>query len=355
MGLPSSITKLADSRRWWPALAACALGAATLWWAAAGHAPAPASARANLPACVLPAQPGGAPHPGMVWVPPGVLTGADPLYPEEARKGATPVAGFWMDRTETSNDAFAVFVAATGYVTVAERSVDAKLHPGLPDEMRLPGAVVFEMPAAADAHGDPSQWWRYVPGANWRHPGGPATSIAGHGAYPVVAVTIEDARAYAAWKGRALPTEAQWEWAARAGQPATQEREQPAQANTWQGVFPVLNSGEDGYLGLAPVACYAPNAYGLYDMIGNVWELTADVFRGEPAEAPAAPDQAPMLPGASADARHVIKGGSYLCAPNYCMRYRAGARQPQEDDLAAGHLGFRTVLVAPAPAPAPRP
>jgi len=300
--------------------------------------------------CAMAAQSAGAPYPGMVWVPAGSLDFGDTLYPEEQPVRKTTVAAFWIDRTEVSNDEFARFVQATGYRTVAERPVDPQLHPGLPPDMQQPGAVVFVMPNAVMGQGDLTQWWRYVPGANWRHPGGPATSIEGRGAFPVVTVTIEDALAYAHWKGRSLPTEAQWEWAARAGQPgAPQAHEQPKQANTWQGLFPVANSAEDGFVGLAPVGCYAPNALGLFDMIGNVWELTADRWTPDHASArPPDTDPAPFQrPGPSA--QRVIKGGSFLCAPNYCMRYRSGARQPQEEDLATSHLGFRTILNAPGP------
>ena len=292
----------------------------------------------------------------MVWVPAGEFAFGDSVYPEEQPVRQTKVAGFWIDRTEITNDAFAQFVQATGYVTVAERAVDPALHPGLPPEMRQPGAVVFVMPNAVTGKGDLTQWWRYLPGANWRHPGGPATTIAGRGAFPVVTVTIEDALAYAKWKGHTVPSEAQWEWAARAGQPASaQEPAQPAQANTWQGLFPVVNSAEDGFVGLAPVGCYAPNAWGLFDMVGNVWELTTDRWTPTHADgdnAGAAPDPLVAAPARPAGVgQHVIKGGSFLCAPNYCMRYRAGARQPQDDDLGASHLGFRTVLLAPGPWP----
>ena len=216
------------------------------------------------------------------------------------------------------------------------------------------GAVVFSMPAALKSGDDPSQWWKYVVGANWRHPAGPNTSIEKYGSFPVVHITYEDAKAYAQWKGHQLPTEAQWEWAARAGaKEMPSQHDQPAGANTWQGIFPMANSSEDGFAGLAPVGCYAPNAYGLFDMIGNVWELTADVFVVDRVENSQLrtkdqgldPDDAqrpPAFKQATGGAR-VIKGGSFLCAPNYCMRYRAGSRQPQEEDLAVSHLGFRTI------------
>jgi formylglycine-generating enzyme required for sulfatase activity len=256
-------------------------------------------------------------HPGMVWVPAGAIEMGSDVYPEETRRNAN-VAGFWMDRTEVTNADFAAFVRATNYVTVAER-------PG------KKGAAVFVMPSGDANLSSVAAWWRYVEGANWRHPGGPDTSIEGRENFPVVAVTLEDAAAYAKWKGRRLPTEAEWERAARAGAAQLPEREQPKDANTWQGVFPIIDTAEDGFTGIAPVGCFKPNAFGVHDMIGNVWELTADTFE---SHAPAA---------------HVIKGGSFLCAPNYCLRYRPAARQPQEDGLGTSHIGFRTVLEAPGP------
>ena len=301
--------------------------------------------------CDLPQQGDRAPHPGMVWVPGGTFEMGDNENPEERPLRTTTVTGLWMDRTEVTNDSFAEFVKATGYITGAERPVDQKAHPGLPPDMQQAGAVVFFMPNDLKAGGSLTQWWRYTPGANWRHPGGPETSIENRGNFPVVTLTFEDAQAYAQWKGHRLPTEAQWEWAARAGQKlAGQDHAQPQQANTWQGLFPVVNSGDDGFVGLAPVGCYAPNALGLFDMIGNVWELTDDRYTANHAEPSSAEsshrDASHRSP---TPAQRVIKGGSFLCAPNYCMRYRSGARQPQEDDLGASHLGFRTVLSAPPP------
>jgi formylglycine-generating enzyme len=322
-------------------------GTAWLWRAGTPGASVAGSAVLQCPtAAPVP----DAAHPGMVWVPGGNLAFGDTVYPEEQPVRSTPVGGFWMDRTEVRNDDFSAFVNATGYVTVAERPVDPALHPDLPPDMRQPGAVVFVMPNATDGSGRLTQWWRYVPGANWRHPGGPQTDIVGRGAFPVVAVTVEDAQAYARWKGHDLPTEAQWEWAARAGQAEKPDRDPPAAANTWQGLFPVANSGDDGFIGLAPTGCYPANAYGLFDMIGNVWEITADRWTPGHRSTPSGGfDPAPTPTRASATGQHVIKGGSYLCAPNYCMRYRAGARQPQDDDLGTSHLGFRTVLNAPGP------
>lgn len=269
------------------------------------------------------------PHEGMVWVPGGRFVMGDTYYPEEQPLREVEVDGFWMDRTEVTNAEFAAFVDATGYVTVAERPVDTVRNPGLPPDMQKPGAVVFIMPNNVDGSGNIAQWWQYVPGANWRQPGGPGTSIEGRDDFPVTAIAYEDALAYAEWKGRTLPTEAQWEWASREADPEKpNSREQPKEANTWQGLFPVINLAEDGFAGIAPVGCFAPNRLGLHDMMGNLWEWTADAYAGAPRS-------------------RVIKGGSWLCAPSYCLRYRPGARQPQEEDLATTHLGFRTILVAP--------
>jgi formylglycine-generating enzyme required for sulfatase activity len=256
-------------------------------------------------------------HPGMVWIPPGTVEIGSDVYPEETRRTVT-VAGFWMDRTEVTNAEFDAFVRATNHVTIAERAAKK-------------GAAVFVVPSGNVDLSSAASWWRYVEGANWRHPGGPDTSIDGRDHFPVVALTYEDARAYARWKGRRLPTEAEWEHAARAGAATLPEREQPKDANTWQGVFPLIDTAEDGFTGIAPVGCFKPNALGLHDMIGNVWEFTSDAYEGNKPPA------------------HVIKGGSFLCAPNYCIRYRPAARQPQEDDLGTSHVGFRTVLDAPAP------
>jgi sulfatase modifying factor 1 len=326
--------------------AASLLCAALLLWLGLGLNARQHTGKERLQ-CALPPENASMPHPGMVWVPGGRFELGDTENPEELPLRITTVAGLWMDRTEVTNDAFAEFVKATGYVTVAERPVDLKVHPGLPPEMQQAGAVVFVMPNDLKAGGQLTQWWRYTPGANWRHPGGPDTSIENRGAFPVVTLAYEDALAYARWKGHSLPTEAQWEWAARAGQQrAGQDHAQPQQANTWQGLFPVANSADDGFVGLAPVGCYAPNALGLFDMLGNVWELTADRYTANHA-APATTELSGQKTGPLA--QRVIKGGSFLCASNYCMRYRSGARQAQEDDLGASHLGFRTVLLAPPP------
>ncbi len=281
------------------------------------------------------------PNRGMVKVPGGTFAQGDTVYPEEGPVAAARVRPFWIDAHEVTNAQFAAFVAATGYVTQAERPVDPATHPGLAGDMLKPGAMVFFMPRRIEGMQDISQWWRYIPGANWRHPAGPGSGIVGRDNFPAVEVTYADALAYAHWLHRDLPTEAEWTWAARAGHAqAGDDHDQPRDANTWQGIFPVLNSGDDGFVGLAPAGCYPPNAFGLYDMFGNVWELTADLYKPHPGDAPD-PEQ---MPARGAAVQYTIKGGSFLCAPNYCMRYRSGARQPQEADLASSHLGFRTVL-----------
>ena len=333
-------------RRPWAWLVGLAIlaSAALWWWSSARQA---SQARAEPQVCALAAPEANSPHPGMVWVPAGSFEMGDDVYPEESPRQRVRVAGFWMDRTEVTNDAFAAFVQATGHITQAERPVDTLQHPGLPAQFQQAGAVVFVMPNDVHGRGHVTQWWRYTPGANWRHPGGPDTSIEGKGAFPVVAITTEDALAYARWKGHSLPSEAQWEWAARAARPEPPPaHEQPRKANTWQGLFPVVNLAEAGCAGLAPGGCYEPNALGLFDMIGNVWELTADAWTAHPkaTDLVGLPDAMPTGMRTGQAPQQVIKGGSFLCAPNYCMRYRAGARQAQERDLATSHLGFRTVV-----------
>ena len=267
-------------------------------------------------------------EPRMVWVPGGRFTmGEDARYPEEGPPREVEVEGFWMSRTEVTNAEFTKFVAATGYRTEAER--DPPAIPGAPPEMLEAGSAVFRVPTPENRN-----WWMWVPGANWRRPSGPDSTIAGRDADPVVQVTYNDALAFARWAGASLPSEEQWEFAARAGAPALPEPVDASgkpTANTYQGVFPARDTGEDGFTARAPVGCFAANAFGLHDMIGNVWEWTTNEARpGQPV--------------------NVIKGGSYLCAANYCARYRPAARQFQERDLGTDHIGFRLVDNAkPAP------
>ncbi len=324
------------------------------------HKPAASAAAGSCAAdSPLPGDDAGG-HDGMVFISAGAFTmGADGQRPEERWAHRVRVDGFWIDRHEVTNAQFAAFVAATGYVTLAERGLDPATHPGLPAELLAPGSIVF-IPPTDLSGGDITQWWQYVGGADWRHPEGPGSAIAGRENHPVVHVAYEDALAYARWRGRVLPTEAQWEHAARGGLDgqdyAWGSDYQPGgrlKANSWQGIFPVMNTGEDGYVGAAPVGCFDANGYGLHDMIGNVWEWTSDWYReGHAAEEAVNPTGPNLLEIGFAPGeflRRVIKGGSHLCAPNFCSRYRPAARQPQEVDLSAAHLGFRTVLNAPGP------
>jgi formylglycine-generating enzyme len=301
------------------------------------------------------------PYPGMVWVPGGTFTmGDDDERSEERAAHKVTVSGFWIDRHEVTNAQFAIFVEATGYRTIAERGLDPKERPDLPPELLAAGASVFHQPDSLMNLVDIGQWWRFVPGANWRHPAGPDCSIEGKANLPVVDVAYEDALAYARWLGRELPTEAQWEFAARGGVDGAtygwgEDYYDPVdgwRANSWQGMFPLSDSGEDGYRGTAPVGCFPANGYGLFDMIGNVWEYAADWYLPGHPPAPASdpigpPREVAVNYAETADPLVVIKGGSWLCAPNFCARYRPAARQPQELGLGASHLGFRTVINSP--------
>ena len=287
--------------------------------------------------------------PGMVLIPAGEFTmgsEAADARPNEGPVRRVRTDAFLIDRTEVTNAQFAEFVAATGYVTVAERPVDWELlkqqvppgTPKPPDEMLQPGALVFTPPAGPVPLDDPSGWWSWTPGACWRHPEGPASDISTRMDHPVVQVAFDDACAYAAWAGKRLPTEVEWERAARGGLEGTRFvwGDGPLDAtrcNVWQGDFPHRNSAEDGFVRTAPVGTYPPNGFGLVDMAGNVWEWCSDEF----------------APG-----ERVHRGGSYLCNPAYCSSYRPSARMGCTPDTALGHLGFRCArdLVPPLPAAA---
>ena len=269
------------------------------------------------------------------------------------------VGPFWMDRDEVTNAQFAAFVAATGYVTGAEKPPTAKEFPDVPASLLVAGALVFSPPWQVVGLNDWSQWWRYQPGADWRHPSGPASHLAGKENYPVVQVGYPDAAAYAKWAGKRLPTEAEWEFAARGGLTgklyAWGDELRPGgkwMANLFEGEFPVKDTGEDGFVGLAPVGQFPANGYGLRDMAGNVWEWCADWYRpdyyaklaeaGKVAENPAGPAESfdPSEPGVP---KRVQRGGSFLCTDQYCTRYLVGSRGEGDPNTASNHVGFRCV------------
>jgi formylglycine-generating enzyme required for sulfatase activity len=296
----------------------------------------------------------------MAWVPGGsFLMGSEDFYPEERPVHRVHVDGFWMDTKPVTVAAFRRFVKATRYVTLAERPPDPDCYPDADPSLLVPGSLVFRgTPGPVDLD-DYRNWWAYVPGACWRAPEGLGSDVYTRGRHPVVHVAYEDAAAYAAWAGKALATEAEWEYAARGGLEAAVYAwgDEPfpggkPMANTWQGEFPWQNLRLDGWEGTSRVGAFAPNGYGLWDMCGNVWEWTADVFAARHAEAARSPCCAPN--DARGHARHggapdaiagrVIKGGSHLCAPNYCLRYRPAARQREDVDTSTAHIGFRCLI-----------
>ena len=309
-----------------------------------------------------PSLPAGPAPEGMAWIPNGEFwMGADD-FPDAQPWHRVHVDGFWMDTTEVTNDQFAKFVKATGYVTVAERTPRAEDFPGAPPENLVAGSVVFSPPDHPVKLNNHFQWWSYVKGANWRHPEGPKSTIKDRGNYPVVHIAYEDATAYAKWAGKRLPTEAEFESAQRGGldrKPyAWGDELKPGgkfMANTFQGHFPDKNTKEDGYERAAPVASFPPNGYGLYDMAGNVWEWTSDWYRhdyyrtlatqGSVARNPQGPADSfdPSEPGVK---KKVHKGGSFICTDQYCARYIAGGRGKGEPDTGTNHLGFRLVRAA---------
>jgi formylglycine-generating enzyme required for sulfatase activity len=275
--------------------------------------------------------------------------GSDDFYPEESPAHTVSVAGFAIERHPVTNAQFARFVDDTGYVTIAEKPLDAADFPDVPPEERAPGALVFRPTAGPVDLRNWRAWWTWVPGACWRHPTGPDASIADRGEHPVVQIAYPDANAYAQWADRRLPTETEWEYAARAGSTTvypwgdTVQVNGKLMANTWQGRFPYRNDGADGWTGTSPVGTFAANPFGLVDMIGNVWEWTTTHY--QPRHRPGHPAKACCTPALSANpaVMQTLKGGSHLCAPEYCHRYRAAARSSQSQDTATSHIGFRCV------------
>jgi formylglycine-generating enzyme required for sulfatase activity len=284
--------------------------------------------------------------------------GCDRFYPEEAPVRHVAVDAFRMDRHPVTVGEFSRFVGDTGYVTVAERQPTAADYPDADPALLVPGSLVFRRCTGPVDLRDFRNWWEYVPGADWRHPEGPGSSIAGRRRHPVVHVAFDDATAYAAWADKSLPTEAEWERAARGGLDgalfAWGDEFAPrgrTMANTWRGEFPWQNLGANGYQATSPVGAFPPNGYGLYDVTGNVWEWTADFFslpdrNAQPHGSCCAPRNPRVGEPRTAEAvpRRVIKGGSHLCAPNYCLRYRPAARQGEAVDTSTTHIGFRCVV-----------
>jgi formylglycine-generating enzyme len=297
---------------------------------------------------------------GMTWIPGGTfLMGSADFYPEERPVCEVAVDGFWMDTGPVTVAQFRRFVKQTGHVTTAEQAPDPACYPDADPDLLVPGSLVFRRTAGPVDLRDVTNWWAYLPGANWRHPDGPGSDLSRRDRHPVTHVAYADALAYAAWAGKDLPTEAEWEYAARGGLGgavfAWGDEFAPGgdqMANTWQGQFPWQNLLLDGYEGTSPVGAFPPNGFGLCDMTGNVWEWTSDLFRPRhhpEAAACCAHRDASAMP-AGGIPRRVIKGGSHLCAPNYCLRYRPAARQGEAVDTSTNHIGFRCVLRPPASA-----
>jgi formylglycine-generating enzyme required for sulfatase activity len=308
--------------------------------------------------------------PAMVWIPAGTFlmgTNDKNSFPNERPARLVQVEGFWMDEHDVTNAEFAKFVEATGYVTTAERPVNwedlkKELPPGTPkpdDSALAPGSLVFTATSGPVPLNDLSAWWRWVKGANWRHTEGPGSSIQGRENHPVVQISWYDAVAYARWAGKRLPTEAEWEFAARGGLESKRyvwgDNFRPGgryMANTWQGTFPVRDTGEDGFVGTSPVGSFPANGYGLSDMAGNVWQWCSDWYRVDAhVEAasksvcrdPAGPTES-YDPGDPYSPKRVVKGGSFLCNPSYCESYRPSARRGTPPDTGSSHTGFRCVI-----------
>jgi len=301
----------------------------------------------------------------MRWIEAGAFTmGSLAFYPEEAPLARVRVDGFWIDETPVTNAEFARFVAATRHVTGAEIAPDPRDYPGIAPGMDRPGSLVFRKSALPVGTDDPSAWWEFCLGADWRHPFGPDSSLDGLEQHPVVHVTWADAAAYAAWAGKDLPTEAEWEFAARGGLEGKEYAwgdelapDGEMLANYWQGLFPFANTLADGWERTSPVGSYPANRYGVVDMIGNTWEWTRDWWQGNRKKTSGCCVVHNPRGGKLKDSidradnlrfgRKVIKGGSHLCAANYCQRYRPAARHPESIDTSTGHIGFRCVRRPP--------
>jgi len=304
--------------------------------------------------------------PNMIWIPGGTFhMGSEDFYPEERPVHAVNVSGFWMDRHLVTNEQFKQFVQETRYITVAERPLKPEDFPGAPPENLKPGSMVFRKTAGPVDLRNYANWWAWVSGASWCHPLGPDSSLDGFEQHPVVHVAYEDAQSYATWAKKKLPTEAEWEFASRGGIDGAKftwgDEHAPggkAMANAWQGEFPWQNRVLDGYEGTSPVGAFPQNGYGLYDMAGNVWEWTADWYVPRHTDGAVksccGPPVNPRITSAEKSydpaqpqfriPRKVVKGGSFLCAPNYCLRYRPAARQPQMIDTGMSHIGFRCIM-----------
>ena len=366
----------ANATRTWVILAVLLMTGGLGWVLDAAQRPEPASmtSASFQPTAAYTAPPGPAPD-GMVWIPGGEFSMGAQDPPDiqdevgmQATRDSRPIHrvyidGFWMDKTEVTNGQFAAFVTATGYVTVAERTPRAEDFPGAPPENLVAGSVVFSPPDHAIPLNDHFQWWSYVKGTNWRHPLGPKSDLKGREQYPVVHIAYEDAVAHAQWAGKRLPTEAEWEFAARGGltgqvYPWGNEFKKNGKwmANIHQGHFPNQDTGADKFLGIAPVAQFPANGYGLYDVGGNVWEWVSDWYRpdyyaqlaaagGAVARNPKGPDT-PFDPSEPTEKKRVHRGGSFLCTDQYCSRYMVGTRGKGEISTGTNHLGFRCVMPA---------